>query len=131
MKSELRAAFLPMQKKLTAAICKSLGIVQIDSPLSCHAPVGTKRPDIFFNTFPVHEQIEYIMIGSLQNGFSLLSKSLPNFIQWKQSSLKMWSISVVNTAILTTYRPAAIIIRRQVGSPAQTTVGVHRSLHRR
>lgn len=74
--------------KLMAAVHKSLGIVELDSPLYRH-DFWVQRPE---KTFPVHEQIEspvYITIESLQEEIftSPKNKYLISF-QWKRRSLK-------------------------------------------
>lgn len=43
---------------LTSAVCKSPSIVALDSLVSRHDPLSTKRPEIFKKTVPVHEQTE-------------------------------------------------------------------------
>lgn len=72
---------LANDEKLVASINKSLGIVQVNSPPSHQTPLRTKRPKPC-KTFPVHEQIEWVVYDwKMPERIFLLQKSLLNSIQ--------------------------------------------------
>lgn len=59
-KSDVMASrnMLANENILTSAMCKRSGIFTLNSPPSCHAPLGTMRPAKFKNTFSIHKKIE-------------------------------------------------------------------------